>query len=1232
MTDEVAVRVDVDLAGYRIDSVIGHGGMGTVYRAEQLSLGREVALKVLAPQLAVDKLFRERFLRESRTAARLEHPSIVPVYDAGDADGVLYIAMRLVPGSDLRALLRSAGPLAVDAALSVLEQLAGALGAAHALGLVHRDVKPGNTLVEGASAANGALRVYLSDFGIAQASSPAAGRTMGASLGSVHYSSPEHIRGEREDARSDVYSLGCLIYECLTGELPFPRGSSERISYAHLHAQPPRVGERRQGIPRALDEAIAWALSKAPDERPASVTEFADCATAGASADTTARSPTTAGHSGARPRQEVVGRLDEEALLLDALRRAGAGRGEVILLSGEAGIGKTTLAQRLCEEAERLGVPTVWGTGGAFGEAPPPYWHWAQVVRSLTRRRDDWRGGLGPSAAWLAAVAPELVSEVGRFDASAVREGRFHIYDALRLLLKSFAAESGLVVVLDDLQLADEASLQALAFIANVVRESGVLVVGTYREGELRAATGGGQGGVSSPLAELVGSSRRVALEGLDRDHLRRLIGARVDTATTDTIVERVEEVTGGNPLFVSELLSLLESQGRLTEDLDPDALPLPSGIIDAISQRLAPLAPGARETLETCAVIGTRFRTGTLARAAVMSPAQLLEPLDEAVKAGLLRPTATPSSMRGRGRDSDVYSFSHGLVQTTLYEGIPRHRRCELHGAVGEALEHVYDARAGEGLAEIAYHYLEAAPVESSERAIVAARRAGDRAVQTFAYDEAVTLYARALELLDATRSADRIELLQALGEAQMRAGDTEAARGSLERAAETARATEDAEGLARAALASNIWGLTFGIDESLVRITEEAVEALESGGSRGLLACVKGLLATALYWAPEAERRERLAQEALALARSEHERLRTPESGRVLAYVLGRYLLARWGPRSAGEDYELSDELVELTHQLRDIELEILARNWRIIELLEMGRFREVDQEIARLEQIAGELRQPRAMLFVPLHQASRAGTMGRLAEAERLNAESYEIGLRVRGSIGELAGTAQLLLIRLQQGRLPELEAPLRALCDAHPTMIATQCVLPLALVQAGRNAEGRAEFERIMALGLETFPKDNCHIIALAMLGEVAAELGDQRRAGELYRWLEPYAGRWVISPNAAAVWPVSRSLARLATVAGNFEQAEQRLVEAREQAERAGARSSIALAALDEARLILASAPQADPTRVCSLARRARELAQELDMGFVVDAATLLEAAASSSPEEQDDDCEEDLRA
>ena len=220
---------------YRLDDVLGRGGMGLVFRAEHTHLHRVVALKVLAPELSADANFRGRFLHESRTAAALDHPNVVTVYDAGEHDGSLYLAMRLVPGEDLSSVLSRRGVLPADEALAMLDQVAGALDAAHAAGLVHRDVKPGNILVDGD-------RCFLTDFGLTkrtQADMTAMTAT-GVFLGTPDYAAPEQVSAATVDARTDVYALGGVLHQCLTGSRPFPRDSQIAVLYAQLHEPPPK--------------------------------------------------------------------------------------------------------------------------------------------------------------------------------------------------------------------------------------------------------------------------------------------------------------------------------------------------------------------------------------------------------------------------------------------------------------------------------------------------------------------------------------------------------------------------------------------------------------------------------------------------------------------------------------------------------------------------------------------------------------------------------------------------------------------------------------------------------------------------------------------------------------------------------------------------------------------------------------------------------------------------------
>jgi ABC-type branched-subunit amino acid transport system substrate-binding protein/DNA-binding beta-propeller fold protein YncE len=242
-------------AGYRVDSLVGRGGMGVVYRATDLSLERPVALKLVAPELAEDERFRARFLREPRLAASLDHPNVIPIYEAGEHEGQLYLAMRFVEGSDLKSVLEREGRLAPDRALKVLGQVAGALDAAHRRALVHRDVKPANVLLgeEG--------HVYLTDFGITKQLGGESTDT-GRMVGTLDYLAPEQIRGDPVDGRTDVYALGCLLYECLSGAPPFRRATEAETLWAHMQEEPPPVKGHA-----ALDPVLRKALAKDREDR-----------------------------------------------------------------------------------------------------------------------------------------------------------------------------------------------------------------------------------------------------------------------------------------------------------------------------------------------------------------------------------------------------------------------------------------------------------------------------------------------------------------------------------------------------------------------------------------------------------------------------------------------------------------------------------------------------------------------------------------------------------------------------------------------------------------------------------------------------------------------------------------------------------------------------------------------------------------------------------------------------
>jgi tRNA A-37 threonylcarbamoyl transferase component Bud32/streptogramin lyase len=253
------------VAGFRVDSLIGEGAMGAVYLAEDTRRGEKVALKVLAPELARDDRFRQRFLRESQLAGALDHPHIVPTIASGEEDGVLYLAMAYVEGSDLRELLRRDRRLEPERALDLIGQVADALDAAHGAGLVHRDVKPGNILV---SAGPDGEHAYVCDFGLARHVSSVSSLTGERGfVGTIDYVPPEQIEGGAIDGRADVYSLGCVLFECLAGERPFERESELSVVFAHLNEPPPRLSDLRPELPQAFDDVFATALAKSPADR-----------------------------------------------------------------------------------------------------------------------------------------------------------------------------------------------------------------------------------------------------------------------------------------------------------------------------------------------------------------------------------------------------------------------------------------------------------------------------------------------------------------------------------------------------------------------------------------------------------------------------------------------------------------------------------------------------------------------------------------------------------------------------------------------------------------------------------------------------------------------------------------------------------------------------------------------------------------------------------------------------
>jgi tetratricopeptide (TPR) repeat protein len=913
----------------------------------------------------------------------------------------------------------------------------------------------------------------------------------------------------------------------------------------------------------------------------------------------------------------LVGRGRELAQLESALANAFAGRGALILLTGEPGIGKTALAREFVEQATASGAAWAWGSCWDGGGAPA-YWPWVQVGRALSRRADlpALRAALGEGAPWIAGLLPELVGTLGPAAAPSELDSdqaRFRLFDALATLLATAAAPRPLVVVLDDLHWADASSLLALEFVARALPDMPLLAIAAYRHAEAHARPD-----LAGPLGGLARAATRLPLEGLGRDDVAELAHARArglngaeHAPIPPQLITAVHEASAGNPFFADELVQLLAAQGQLHDQRAASRpLPLPDGVRDAIRRRLDPLEPPVLEALGAAAVIGGEFGLHTLAGVLGQPPSVVLERLDVPVRSGIVQ----------AGRDAGHYVL-HALVRDTLLESLGARRRAQLHRVTAEVLEETCGDDLEQHLAQIAHHYVQAASEGGAERAVEFATRAAQRAVTLFAYEEAARLYERALDVAASLPADDARawRLMQGLGEAQMRAGDVDRARAALRGAGDYARRLADPERLAQTALAGMVGAFSPGLVEvELVATLEESLSALESApphedplrrASVDALRCrLRVQLALALYWSPQRARREQLVDEALAIARdlytAQHvagSRAHRLLGDRTLAFALAQGFVAVWGPDTVTRGLPISVEALELCERTNDAELAMQVRLWRISLLLELDDRVRAEDEIEAFGATARRLGQPRMLAYDPLHRAMAAHMRGDFAASERFTAEAVAQSQDVPDSLAPIIADAQTFLVRRTQGRHLDLEPLVRKNADRLPAMRRWRCGLALVLAELGREDEARRELEQLAAAGFDDIPRDALWLVALSLLAELCTLLDDRPRARRLYELLVPYEGRNVVSLGAAYLGPVARYLGMLAMTTGEAERALGHLETARSAAERMGARPTVVLTALDAAEVLARRDAPGDAQRGRALVQRVAQDAALMQM-------------------------------
>ncbi len=890
----------------------------------------------------------------------------------------------------------------------------------------------------------------------------------------------------------------------------------------------------------------------------------------------------------------LVGRDGELAALDAALDDALDGRHQVVLLAGEAGIGKTSLAREIAARGHERGATVVWGAGWDGGGAPA-MWPWAQVVRALARPRtpDELREDLATGAPWLATVSPELRAALRDVPDPPPADGdhaRFRLFEALATFLAASAARAPLVVVLDDLHWMDEPSLRALELIGRTLHEVPLLVLGTYRDDEARRHPD-----LSAVLGGLQRTARSLPLRGLSEAAVGELVAQHAGVAAKPELVRTVHDVSAGNPYFADELLRLILADGEPVAS--GGALPLPEGVAETIRRRIAPLRPETTRILTVGAVIGGEFRLGTLAASANVELGTALAAVDEATRAGLI--AGEPGSRRSH--------FAHALVRETLLASLAPGERSALHADVARALRERYGESADEHLPELAFHVLEAVPHVPAQEALRYALDAGHHAVARFDHAEGARLFDRAADLRDVLGPDDArdADVFQALGEARMRAGDIPGGREALARAAAAARRFGDPMRVAQAALAYAPWGLSPGVvEDDVVALLGEAVDVLDDAGGNvrvdALRARLRARLASALYWSPETDRRTRLVEEATVIVRELRARVGPADeraADETLAFVLGQSFLATWGPDTAESGIELAEELLEICARTGDQERELNTRSWLVSLLCELDDLPGARRHSDTYAELAARVRQPRVQMYVPLQQGMIAILEGRWEDAERSAIQAGELAGQTTNTMAPLLTTAQLGIARVEQDRGAEIEPAVRAFATHKTAMPAWRAALVLVLAQAGRHAEASDELERIAAQDFADLPRDTLWLPAMWLLARATAELGDAGRARRLHELLEPYADRNAVSPEAAVFGPVSLALGTLAATAGDREAALAHLGVARRAALRQGARPALARSALLEAEL----RADDEPARARPLAAEAVARAEELGL-------------------------------
>ncbi len=838
-------------------------------------------------------------------------------------------------------------------------------------------------------------------------------------------------------------------------------------------------------------------------------------------------------------RVPFVGRHAEQDVLIRDWKAAKDGRRTVSLLAGEPGIGKTRLASQLAAHAHEQGATVLFGR--ADEESLVPYQPFVEAIDHIVRETppDELRALIGDAAPDLARLIPHLHERLpGTPEAmrSEPETERYRVFEAVRALFAALTEAAPVVLVLDDLHWADKPTLLLLHHLLRPGTEMALHIVGTYRDTDLDRR---------HPLADTLADLRRqtgyerIALSGLVEGDIKEFLDLITGQDPPVGFARLLREQTEGNPFFIGEVLRhLVESGAVAVVDGQWQAegggaaasLPIPEGVKEVIGRRLTRLSDEANHVLSVGAVLGRDFDLDVLTSVADVDDDAALTALEAAVTARLV--VERPERL---GR----YHFVHALVRETLYEELTSARRARLHRRAAIAFEEQHRDNVEPVLAQLAYHYAEAAQAGDVDKAVDYALRAGRAALDLVAYEEAAAHFERALhvlELADEPDATERAEILLALGDARDRSGDREAARTAYGSVLDLARRSGNGDQFGRAALGwIGMWE-PGAVRPDVIALLEDAVDRLPEDDS-ATRARVLVKLAMESYFGVDPDRVRQLHESGLAMAR------RVGDPG-ALSFAL--MFFPNYFPLGNTEAWaERAAEGIALGTAANDA---VAIQNCRMplmINLVELGDMAQYDEELAAAEELADRVRVASYSWYVPLWHATRAIMRGEISRGEELAVRALTLGQEADDPGALQMFGVQVFALRREQGRIAEVEGGVRAMVTDYPLVPAWHVAVAGVLAETGRFEEAREELEVVLGPGVENFPADGNWGISLALLADVWDQLGEpDPRQQDAYDLLLPFQHRFVTVGWAAdAFGSVHRPLGVLAALLGRHDAAD-----------------------------------------------------------------------------------------